>query len=219
MLTSGSDGEPWQCDPMVVPGVGGVRVEEVWRRARALGAEHSPDGVEIPVSEGDRTFAALAQRDDLVAGDHDSTGWLDAADRPTRRAFAPGFTVVDRGQRPGEPHPLRARNGSQVATRLDECTLYDPRLDLRVEHEDGGVAAYALFWFDPVTRVGLVEPVRTEDEFQRRGLADAMLREGINRLIDRGAERVKISYGSDAAEAAYRGVGFEPTSTATWYRS
>jgi ribosomal protein S18 acetylase RimI-like enzyme len=63
-----------------------------------------------------------------------------------------------------------------------------------------------------------VEPVRVEDEFQRRGLARAMLTAGIDRLVARGARRVKISYETEAAGALYRGVGFRPTSTATWYR-
>ncbi|HKZ19337.1 MAG TPA: GNAT family N-acetyltransferase [Acidimicrobiia bacterium] len=81
------------------------------------------------------------------------------------------------------------------------------------------VAGYSLYWFDPTTKVGLVEPVRVEEEFQRRGLARAMLTAGIDRLFKRGAQRVKISYDTDAAGALYQGVGFLPTSTATWYQS
>jgi GNAT superfamily N-acetyltransferase len=86
-----------------------------------------------------------------------------------------------------------------------------------VEAIDGRVAGYSLYWFDPVTRVGLVEPVRVEEEYQRRGLARAMLTAGINRLATRGAQRVKIGFGTEAAGALYQGVGFQPTSTATWY--
>lgn len=216
--TSWSDNKPWQCDPMVLPGVGGVRLEDVWQRALTLGTDHSPQGLDIPVRDGDQALEKLVLRDGFTAHEHDSTAWLAAADKPAVRPTAPGFVIVDRSQRLGEQHPMRARNGDLVAQRLDECSLYDPQLDLRVETEGGQVAGYALFWFDPVSKVGLVEPVRTEDEFQRRGLADAMLRDGISRLIERGAERVKISYESKAAEAAYLAVGFKPTSTATWYR-
>lgn len=102
--------------------------------------------------------------------------------------------------------------------RLDRCPLYDPALDLAVETADRRVAGYSLYWFDPTTKVGLVEPVRVEDEFQRQGLARAMLSAGIDRLVTRGAQRVKISYETDAAAALYQGVGFRRTSTATWYR-
>jgi len=42
---------------------------------------------------------------------------------------------------------------------------------LRVLAPDGDVAAYAVFWFDPVSATGLVEPMRTDDSHQRRGLA------------------------------------------------
>lgn len=49
---------------------------------------------------------------------------------------------------------------------------------------------------------------RTEwKTFQGRGLASAMLTAGIDRLVARGAERVRISYGSEAAAGAYQGVG------------
>jgi ribosomal protein S18 acetylase RimI-like enzyme len=127
--------------------------------------------------------------------------------------------LVDRTQRRDVPHPMRHRNGENVAQRLAQCSLYDPALDLAVETVDGRVAGYSLYWFDPSTKVGLVEPVRVEDEFQRRGLARAMLSAGIDRLVVRGAERVKISYETDAAAALYQGVGFRRASTATWYRA
>ncbi len=42
---------------------------------------------------------------------------------------------------------------------------------------------------------------------------------GIERLTALGARRVKISYETDAAAARYQGLGFHPTSTATWYRA
>ena len=85
-------------------------------------------------------------------------------------------------------------------------------------HEDSSRHPRHATRADPTTKVGLVEPVRVEDEFQRRGLASAMLTAGIDRLVARGAERVKISYGSEAAAGTYQGVGFQPTSAATWYR-
>ena len=44
-----------------------------------------------------------------------------------------------------------------------------------------------------------------------------MLTAGINRLAMKGAQRVKISYGTEAAAALYQEVGFRPTSTDTWY--
>ena len=74
------------------------------------------------------------------------------------------------------------------------------------------VAAYGLFWFDPVTATGLVEPMRTEDGHQRRGLARHVLTAGIELLVEAGAARVKICYEPDnqAAGQLYLSVGFEP---------
>jgi GNAT superfamily N-acetyltransferase len=216
LLTSSGD-DSWQCDPVVVPGVSGCEPELVWERALQHAAQHALAGFDVPVSNGD-VFVELARRSSLIPGYRDSTAWMDAADRPALSAPAEGFTLVDRTRRLEVPHHLGHRNGDMVERRLGQCSLYDPALDLVVESADGRVAGYSLYWFDPTTKVGLVEPVRVEDEFQRRGLASAMLTAGIDRLVARGAERVKISYGSEAASATYQRVGFRPTSTATWYR-
>jgi ribosomal protein S18 acetylase RimI-like enzyme len=218
LLTSWTD-DAWQCDPVVVPRASGPEPSVVWTRAMEHAARHAAKGFEVPVRDDDRTFTELAQRSGLTAGEQDSTAWMDAADRPAVLAPSGGFVLVDRTQRRGAPHPMRHRNGESVAQRLDQCPLYDPALDLAVETADGRVAGYSLYWFDPTTKVGLVEPVRVEDEFQRRGLARAMLSAGIDRLVTRGAQRVKISYETDAAAALYQGVGFRQTSTATWYRA
>ncbi len=186
-------------------------------RAIEEAEKHAGSKFEVPVSDGDQTFTELALRSGLTAGDHDSTAWMDAADRPPVKALPEGFVLSDRTQRSDAPHHMRPRNGEGVAERLAQCSLYDPALDLAVETTDGQVAGYSLYWFDPTTQVRLVEPVRVEDEFQRQGLARAMLSAGIDRLVTRGAERVKISFESDAAGALYRSVGFRPISTATWY--
>jgi ribosomal protein S18 acetylase RimI-like enzyme len=218
LLTSWTD-DVWQCDPIVVPHASGIDPGAVWSRALEHATKHSARGFEVPVSDDDRTFQELARRSDLSAGDQDSTAWMDAADRPVVTAPREGFVLIDRTQRREVPHPMRHRNGESVAQRLDQCPLYDPALDLAVETADGQVAGYSLYWFDPSTEVGLVEPVRVEDEFQRKGLARAMLTAGIERLVTRGAKRLKVSYETDAAAALYLGLGFLQASTATWYRA
>jgi GNAT superfamily N-acetyltransferase len=217
LLTSWTD-DAWQCDPVVVPRASGPEPGVVWRRAIEHAAKHSSKGFEVPVSDDDRIFHELAKRSGLTAGEQDSTAWMAAAARPGVLPPPEGFVLIDRTKRGDAPHPMRHRNGDNVAQRLDQCPLYDPALDLAVETIDGRVGGYSLYWFDPITKAGLVEPVRVEDDFQRRGLARAMLSAGIDRLVRKGAERVKISYHTDAAAALYQGVGFRPTSTATWYR-
>lgn len=216
LLTSWTD-DSWQCDPIIVPRVSGLEPEVVWARALEEVRVHAVGRLEVPVRDDDLAFKALAEGSGLVAGERSSIAWMNTADRRGVQSLPAGFSLVDRTQRRGTPHPMRHRSGDAVEERLGQCLLYDPELDLAVESVDGRVAGYSLYWFDPVTRVGLVEPVRVEEEYQRRGLARAMLTAGINRLATRGAQRVKIGFGTEAAGALYEGVGFQPTSTATWY--
>ncbi|MBX3046157.1 MAG: GNAT family N-acetyltransferase [Anaerolineales bacterium] len=216
LLTRWSE-DNWQCDPMIVPHAG-VNPEQVWTRALAHAAQHAAS-FDVPVSGSDTTFRELAQRSGLTAGDTDSTAWLDAANRPPAPPLPDGFALVDRTRRPAAPHPLRQRNGEGVAQRLAQCSLYDAALDLAVETAGGQTAGYSLYWFDPVTKVGLVEPVRVEDAFQRQGLARAMLCAGIERLAARGAQRIKVSYQTEIAGTLYQAAGFQQESTTTWYRA
>jgi predicted N-acetyltransferase YhbS len=112
----------------------------------------------------------------------------------------------------------RPSSGNFAEARLRQCSLHDPTLDVAVRTEEGDTAAFALFWYDPVTRVGLVEPMRVEDELQRRGIGRALLTAGLDRLARRGARRLKVGYGSGAARSLYVGAGFRPTATMMSYR-
>lgn len=42
-----------------------------------------------------------------------------------------------------------------------------------------GPAAHGMFWYDPVTETGVVEPMRTHDDHQQRGLARHVLTTGV----------------------------------------
>jgi ribosomal protein S18 acetylase RimI-like enzyme len=139
--------------------------------------------------------------------------WMDAdAEAGAERPLPPlphGFHVVDR-RGDARPHPMIGRNGEQVEARLRECSLYRPDLDLAVRGPEGDVAGYALFWADPVTGVGELEPMRTEDAYQGRGIGRHLLAVGLARLRAAGCSRLLVAHmeGNEAARRLYEGAGF-----------
>lgn len=209
----------WQVDPFMVPGIASISSNDVWQTVRELGDQYAPNNFDVPISDNDSTFRKYATNAGFTTGESDSTAWMSAADTPDVTTLAEGFTIVDRTQRSDQPHPMASRVGDDIAARLAQVSLYDPWLDLAIEAPDGRNAAYILFWFDPVTKVGLIEPVRTEDEFQRKGLAKALITFGMNRLAEKGAERLKISWENEFAGDLYLKVGFKLESTSTWFES
>jgi len=207
----------WGCDPIVVPGAA-VPLAAVWARALEAIDGLELEAVEVLARDDDVELLGLLAGTGFVAGDERSgVTWMDARDRPGVAALPAGFVLVDRAEAASRPHPMRRRNGEEVEVRLRQCSLYDPALDLAVETVDSETAGYALFWFDPVTKVGLVEPMRVEDAYQRRGLARAMLAAGLDRLARRGASRLKVGYATDAARALYVGSGFRVSATSRSY--
>lgn len=207
-------GRAWGCDPIVVPDISTVPLSAVWTRARwdidALNLEE----VEVLARDDDSELLGLLSEAGFVArNDRYGITWMDVRDQPDVASPPRGFALVDRTRETARPHPMQRRHGEGVEARLRQCSLYDAALDVAIEVPDGQTAGYALFWFDPVTEVGLVEPLRVEDAYQRRGLARAMLTAGLDRLAKRGARRLKVGYSADAARALYVGAGFRVTST------
>jgi ribosomal protein S18 acetylase RimI-like enzyme len=210
-------GRVWGCDPIVVSGAG-TSLARVWARAEEAIDGMGLDAVEVLARDDDVELLGLLAGSGFAAGDEVSgITWMEAPDRPDVAGLPEGFALVDR-LGTTRPHPMRRRSGEGVDARLRQCSLYDPTLDLAVETAAGEIAAYALFWFDPVTNVGLLEPMRVEDAYQRRGLARALLTNGLERLAQRGARRLKVGYATDVARGLYVGAGFRVLSMSRSYR-
>lgn len=96
---------------------------------------------------------------------------------------------------------------------------YNRDLDLVAVSPDGQFAAFAMCWVDPESRVGQFEPVGTAPEFRRKGLARAVLEEGLHRMRAHGSEHaiVIVEAEEQAACRLYEAVGFEVRWALQWY--
>jgi GNAT superfamily N-acetyltransferase len=175
--------------------------------------------VDTTLVDGDPLIAAFVSLGFVVTEEVAVTTTMPAAQRSLASSLPTGFVLRDRTD--GEaPHHMTNRSGVHVAERLQECSLYRPDLDLVVYSAHGDVAAYGLFWADPVTGIGMVEPMRTEDAYQGLGLARCVLTAGLDRLVTAGCDTLMITYleQNPTARHLYLSTGFQPQKTSRTYR-
>jgi GNAT superfamily N-acetyltransferase len=82
--------------------------------------------------------------------------------------------------------------------------------DLVTVAPDGRFASFCIIWPDPVTKVGLFEPVGTHPDFQHKGLGKAIVTEGLRRLQAQGMKQAIVctEYNNPAALKLYESAGF-----------
>lgn len=101
---------------------------------------------------------------------------------------------------------------------------YDPELDLVVVAPDGRLAAYCVCWISQEENAqtgrneGYTDPVATHPDYQRRGLARALLLTGLRLLQARGVETAVMGTSSEneGMLRAATAVGFQVISTNIW---
>lgn len=83
--------------------------------------------------------------------------------------------------------------------------------DLVAVAPDGTIASFAIYWLDDELSLGQFEPVGTHPGFRRRGLARALLHEGLARLAVSGIERARVMTGgaNERARRTYLDSGFK----------
>ena len=88
---------------------------------------------------------------------------------------------------PGEP-PAESINGRM---KMQSGPHFRKDLTIVVEASNGDYAVFGGLWFDPVNRIGYVEPVATDPEYRRMGLGTTAVLEGIRRCSELG---VSVAY-------------------------
>ena len=208
--------------PIVMPDATPDWVAHVIERGLAHASGSGFEAVDLEVDRADHALRdvlvghGFGIEEDATDGSSASLSvvesWLAADARPEISPLHEGYRLSTRFDTMLRPHHMIDRGGPDVETRLRQTSLYRSDLDLLVLDSRDSVAAYGLFWFDPETATGLVEPMRTEDDHQRRGLARHILTAGVDLLAEAGAVRIKICFepANRASKGLYLDVGFEP---------
>ena len=89
---------------------------------------------------------------------------------------------------------------------IQTAPLYRRDLDLIAVAADGSIASFCTIWFDDVTRTAYFEPVATVPAHQQRGLARALMIDGLHRLKRMGCKVAFVGGFSEAAIALYSSV-------------
>ncbi|HEX3089206.1 MAG TPA: GNAT family N-acetyltransferase [Ilumatobacteraceae bacterium] len=200
-------------DPLVMPDESPDWISHVMERGLAHADELGLGSIGLEVARSDEVLpGVLAGHGFAIEPGGLVESWLAADARPEISSLHDRYRLSSRRDTMQLPYHHIKRNHPDIEARLRQTSLYRPDLDLVVHDSVGSVAAYGLFWYDPVTATGLVEPMRTEDDHQRRGLARHILTTGIDLLAQAGAERIKICFEPDnpASSHLYLSVGFEP---------
>ena len=175
-----------------------------------------------PVREYDRSRQLLLEaRGWRRTGDWGVTRWLRFGTSPVvPPAVATGYHL--RSLRPGErDEALRIaallnaafgrtwHDAPEYLTFEGHAPDYDAALHLVAEAPDGSFAAHVGVTLEPVNRLAIVEPVCTHPDHRRRGLAEALLRQGLELARTAGATQACVDTGSgEAANRLYEGAGF-----------
>ncbi len=103
--------------------------------------------------------------------------------------------------------------------RMD-APQYRAELDLRIETDQGELACVCTMWLDDANGLSIIEPMGTCPDQRGRGLARAIMLEGMRRSRDLGARWAVTTSYTDAAHRAYESVGLAAAeSIAEWSKA
>jgi predicted N-acetyltransferase YhbS len=102
---------------------------------------------------------------------------------------------------PGEP-PKEEEEGRK---KMQSSPNFQKDLTIVVADPDGQFRSFSGFWYVPENKYGVIEPLATDPDFRRMGLARAGVWEGVRRCRDLGAEIIYV--GSDLP--FYLSLGFQ----------
>jgi ribosomal protein S18 acetylase RimI-like enzyme len=120
--------------------------------------------------------------------------------------------VLWRGFDHGDEPPT---DGIEDRKFMQSAPNYSRELNIVVEAPDGSFASYCGMWYESEHSIAYVEPVATDPDFRRMGLARAAVTEGIRRC---GAMGARVAY-VGSTMPIYLSMGFQRAYGSTaWHR-
>jgi predicted N-acetyltransferase YhbS len=117
-----------------------------------------------------------------------------------------------RGFDHGDEPPLNEPEGRAF---IQSAPNYRKDLNVVVEAPDGHFVSYCGMWYEPVHSIAYVEPVATDPDYRRRGLASAAVLEGVRRCGELGATVACVG----STRPLYVSLGFRQTyNHSVWQR-
>ncbi len=145
-------------------------------------------------------------------------------DVPLDRSLAPqGFKIRHlSGSDEIEAYVALVNSAIPKATSVEthqkwmETPEYTPELDLIVVADDGTFAAFCQCYYDPLDlmhserREGWTDPIGTAPRYREKGLARAIVLEGLWRLKSRGIEDavLGVAGSNEVARKLYESIGY-----------
>ncbi len=210
-----------EADVVVHPACRALEPEALaWAERHAAAHSSEPVALRIWTPTRDAPRVALLQARGYVQTDDFLQNHLYdlRAPLPPERPLPPGYTLRHTAGDTELPARVEVHRAAFAPSRMTvekhRCVRAAPThrddLDLVVEGPDGAFAAFTHVWYDAATRTGLFEPVGCHPDHQRRGLAGALLREGLRRLYALGATHAFVNSWRDDSPGAllYRALGF-----------
>jgi predicted N-acetyltransferase YhbS len=88
---------------------------------------------------------------------------------------------------------------------LQKCPDYRKDLDVYALAPDGEFVSFCLIWYDEKNKIAILEPVGTNPDYRKKGLAKIVVYEAINRVKKEGAEKIYVGDG----QQFYLSIGFK----------
>ena len=104
--------------------------------------------------------------------------------------------------------------GIEITTERYEKLMNSPSygnaIDLVVERSNEEIIAYCTIWDDPISKIGILEPVACVEEHRRKGIMKSTLLYGMNLLKNRGTKYMYVGTGGKniSSQKLYKSVGF-----------
>lgn len=189
---------------------------------------HGGRALTLYINDRDSTFQAIAREAGYRKRSRsEEMSSLAIPSRPSAVSLPDGFEFksVAEDKDMQELHRLLYRgfnHGDEppddgIAARefMQSAPNYETELNIVVEAPGGHFASYCGIWYEPVSRIAYVEPVATDPDYRRMGLAGAAVREGIRRCAARGATVAYVG----AILPVYLSLGFRQIfKCSTWQR-